>query len=117
MGHGFLPGSRLLRRCCVRPEGQYGAPQQRRKQFAPGSAVCLTAWSMQMLGRERTILASMISIERLSKSFETARGTSHPALSSISLDVAEGEFVSILGPSGCGKSTLLYIVGGFVTPT
>src|SRR6476661_4561751 len=59
----------------------------------------------------------MISIERLSKSFETARGTSHLALSDISLDVADGEFVSILGPSGCGKSTLLYIVGGFVAPS
>ena len=59
----------------------------------------------------------MISIERLSKTFETARGTSHLALSDISLDVAEGEFVSILGPSGCGKSTLLYIVGGFVSPS
>src|SRR5206468_2574971 len=47
----------------------------------------------------------------------TARGTSHLALSDISLDVAEGEFVSILGPSGCGKSTLLYIVGGFVPPS
>ena len=62
-------------------------------------------------------LASMIAIERLSKTFDTARGTSHLALSDISLDVAEGEFVSILGPSGCGKSTLLYIVGGFVTPS
>ena len=59
----------------------------------------------------------MIVIERLSKSFETARSTSHLALADISLDVAEGEFVSILGPSGCGKSTLLYIVGGFVEPT
>src|SRR5947208_6295398 len=59
----------------------------------------------------------MISIERLSKSFDTARGTSHLALSDISLAVAEGEFVSVLGPSGCGKSTLLYIVGGFVSPT
>jgi NitT/TauT family transport system ATP-binding protein len=59
----------------------------------------------------------MISIEALSKTFETARGTSHLALSNISLDVAEGEFVSILGPSGCGKSTLLYIVGGFVNPS
>ena len=59
----------------------------------------------------------MISIERLSKTFETARGTSHLALSDISLDVAAGEFVSVLGPSGCGKSTLLYIVGGFVTPS
>ena len=59
----------------------------------------------------------MISIEGLSKSFETQRRTSHLALADISLDVAEGEFVSILGPSGCGKSTLLYIVGGFVQPT
>src|ERR1051325_3937831 len=59
----------------------------------------------------------MIFIERLSKTFETARGTRHLALSDISLDVAEGEFVSILGPSGCGKSTLLYIVGGFVPPS
>ena len=62
-------------------------------------------------------LASMIAIERLSKTFDTARGTSHLALSDISLDVAQGEFVSILGPSGCGKSTLLYIVGGFVLPS
>jgi NitT/TauT family transport system ATP-binding protein len=59
----------------------------------------------------------MITIERLSKSFETARRASHLALADISLEVAEGEFVSILGPSGCGKSTLLYIVGGFVPPT
>ena len=59
----------------------------------------------------------MITIERLGKSFETARRTSHLALTDISLDVADGEFVSILGPSGCGKSTLLYIVGGFVPPS
>src|SRR5947199_5992270 len=59
----------------------------------------------------------MIAIERLSKTFETARSKSHLALSDISLDVADGEFVSILGPSGCGKSTLLYIVGGFVSPS
>jgi NitT/TauT family transport system ATP-binding protein len=59
----------------------------------------------------------MISIERLGKTFETARRASHLALADISLDVADGEFVSILGPSGCGKSTLLYIVGGFVPPT
>jgi len=61
--------------------------------------------------------SSMIAIERLSKTFETSRGTSHLALSDVSLDVAQGEFVSVLGPSGCGKSTLLYIVGGFVNPT
>jgi NitT/TauT family transport system ATP-binding protein len=72
---------------------------------------------MRWLRRSRTALASMISIEQLSKSFATARGTSHLALSDISLEVAAGEFVSILGPSGCGKSTLLYIVGGFIAPS
>lgn len=56
----------------------------------------------------------MIAIERLSKQFATATGANHLALSDIGLEVAGGEFVSIIGPSGCGKSTLLYIVGGFV---
>ena len=39
------------------------------------------------------------------------------ALADISLDVAPGEFLSILGPSGCGKSTLLSILGGLLAPT
>ena len=39
------------------------------------------------------------------------------ALESISLNVAEREFVAILGPSGCGKSTLLNMVAGFDRPT
>jgi NitT/TauT family transport system ATP-binding protein len=60
---------------------------------------------------------AMISINKVSKLFETSRDRKHLALSDISLSVARGEFVSILGPSGCGKSTLLYIVGGFVPPS
>ena len=39
------------------------------------------------------------------------------ALESIDLDIASGEFVSIIGPSGCGKSTLLRIVAGQLVPT
>ena len=34
------------------------------------------------------------------------------ALEDLSLDVAEGELVTILGPSGCGKTTLLWAMSG-----
>lgn len=39
------------------------------------------------------------------------------ALENVNLDVAKGEFVSIMGPSGCGKSTLLNIMGLLDAPT
>ncbi len=39
------------------------------------------------------------------------------ALRNISLDVFQGQFISIVGPSGCGKSTLLNIIAGLVKPT
>jgi putative ABC transport system ATP-binding protein len=39
------------------------------------------------------------------------------ALSSFSLDIAKGEFLSVMGPSGCGKSTLLNIMGLLDAPT
>lgn len=43
--------------------------------------------------------------------------TTTKVLKDISLQVMEGEFVSIMGPSGSGKSTLLYILGGLDAPT
>ena len=39
------------------------------------------------------------------------------ALENVNLDVAKGEFVSIMGPSGCGKSTLLNIIGLLDAPS
>jgi len=43
--------------------------------------------------------------------------TTTKVLKDISLQVTQGEFVSIMGPSGSGKSTLLYILGGLDVPT
>ncbi|HUK07044.1 MAG TPA: ABC transporter ATP-binding protein [Stellaceae bacterium] len=39
------------------------------------------------------------------------------AVDRLSLEVAKGEFVSLLGPSGCGKTTTLQMIAGFVEPT
>ncbi len=60
--------------------------------------------------------AGRIEVSGFSLRFGTPRGVVD-AVSSVSLHVDPGEFVSIIGPSGCGKSTLLNAVAGFLTPT
>src|SRR6188768_788829 len=39
------------------------------------------------------------------------------AVDEVTLDIAAGEFFSLLGPSGCGKTTTLRMIGGFELPT
>jgi iron(III) transport system ATP-binding protein len=39
------------------------------------------------------------------------------AVAGLDLDLAQGEFVSLLGPSGCGKTTTLRMIAGFIEPT
>jgi putative ABC transport system ATP-binding protein len=58
----------------------------------------------------------VISIRSLSKTYQMGDISVH-ALRSISLDIAEGEFVSVIGPSGSGKSTLMHILGCLDQPT
>src|SRR2546430_9054109 len=58
-----------------------------------------------------------IGLRGVSKRYMTASGDAVAALGEIDLDVAAGEFVSIVGPSGCGKSTLMMLVSGLIPAT
>jgi sulfonate transport system ATP-binding protein len=57
-----------------------------------------------------------IALDRITCAFAAGRGT-YTAVSDVSLDVGEAEFVSIIGPTGCGKSTLLNVMAGLRAPT
>jgi NitT/TauT family transport system ATP-binding protein len=55
----------------------------------------------------------LLSLRGVSKTF--ANGTE--AVGAVDLDVADGEFLSLVGPSGCGKSTLLRLIAGLIAPS
>ncbi|MFB9894263.1 ABC transporter ATP-binding protein [Planobispora takensis] len=59
-----------------------------------------------------------IGIRNVGKVFQI-RGSDRPftAVQDVSLDVREGEFLTLVGPSGCGKSTLLDLIAGLTSPT
>ena len=57
----------------------------------------MTEWAVELKGVKKTYRTGPIEV---------------PALRSINLQVALGEFLAIAGPSGCGKTTLLNIIGG-----
>ena len=64
------------------------------------------------LRRAESARMTFLSLQRLTKRFGD-----HAAVDDLTLDVAKGEFVSLLGPSGCGKTTTLQMIAGFVTPS
>ena len=53
----------------------------------------------------------MIKLRHIERCYPLAKAQFFYVLRDINLDVAEGEFVSVMGPSGAGKSTLLHILG------
>jgi NitT/TauT family transport system ATP-binding protein len=60
--------------------------------------------------------ATCIAVRDVSKTYERPgrRGEAFTALTNVSLDVAEGEFISLIGASGCGKTTLLRMISGLI---
>jgi len=60
---------------------------------------------------------SMISIAGLTKTYATASGQDVIALANVDLEIANGEFATVVGPSGCGKTTLLKILAGVMRRT
>lgn len=58
---------------------------------------------------------SSVAIDHVSMTYPGRKPVT--ALDDVTMEVGEGQFISIVGASGCGKSTLLNIVGGLVAPT
>src|SRR5690606_16159798 len=59
---------------------------------------------------------SKISARGIERIFGIGEKAVH-ALGPVNLEVADGEFVSLVGPSGCGKSTFVRLVAGLLAPT
>lgn len=57
-----------------------------------------------------------VLIEHLCKTYQSPNGEIS-AIHDVSLNIKDGEFISIVGPSGCGKSTLLSIIAGLEPPS
>ena len=58
----------------------------------------------------------MLSIDNVFLRYDNSDGTRLDAIQGISLNINEGESVSIVGASGCGKSSLLYLMSGLLAP-
>jgi len=54
---------------------------------------------------------TLLSLSAISKQFD-----GKTVLDSLTLDIFDGEFITLLGPSGCGKTTLLRMMAGFELP-
>ncbi len=58
-----------------------------------------------------------IMLDNIGMTYKTDDNRDVTALTSVTLDIKKGEFISLLGPSGCGKTTLLRIIADLLTPT
>jgi NitT/TauT family transport system ATP-binding protein len=108
-----LPLSKSLKpdnpRVTLRPGG--------REPFViPVEAVRMDSVAIATTELESTPQRLAVEVRNVSLTFETSDGKVD-ALSDVSLQVADGEFVSFIGPSGCGKTTMLRVIADLQQPT
>ncbi len=82
-------------------------PDENVSSFSPVTSAASPAPSPRRL---------VVDAQNISLTFETADGRVD-ALSNVSLQIAEGEFVSFIGPSGCGKTTMLRVIADLQQPS
>lgn len=75
----------------------------------------MTVFAQSSSSAIRASGASVIQVENVSKTFQNSDDDRISALENITLDVRQGEFVTVVGPSGCGKSTLIKLIAGLVS--
>jgi NitT/TauT family transport system ATP-binding protein len=79
------------------------------------------AMMLPMTGSNGSATSSMpqapyIDVRSVAKTYESDTAKVQ-ALSTVSLEIRQGEFISLLGPSGCGKTTLMMILAGLAAPS
>ncbi len=72
--------------------------------------------SREALDRGDVAAAPRVGVKSVGKRYDGAQGPVR-ALSDVTFDVTDGEFVCVVGPSGCGKTTLFRIIAGLEQPT
>ncbi len=77
----------------------------------------LSAFLLSRKGSVEMDERTEIMLDNIGMTYKTNDGRDVTALTSVTLDIRKGEFISLLGPSGCGKTTLLRIIADLLTPT
>src|SRR5450756_97906 len=89
---------------------------ERERLVAPIEAACMNKSADVTVESGSMPQRLAVDVRNVSLTFETADGKVD-ALSNVSLQIAEGEFVSFIGPSGCGKTTMLRVIADLQQPT